>query len=108
MYKGVDIILTEPICSCDERNLRWSIPVNDKGNPFLVIHCGTCKTRLEVPTEQFKARFMLNKLYPAEQRQRELDAQPPPPPKVEKTKPGDLIDFMSHLKKRRAEDDLPS
>ncbi len=104
MFKTVEITLDGPICSCDERNLNWHVPQNAKGQPFLVISCGTCKTRLEVPNEQFKARFFLHKPYPEEIRRRAEEAKPPPPPP--KKNPGDVIDFMSHLKKKQ--ENLPS
>lgn len=110
MFQRMEITLDGPICPCEERKLSWSVPANPKGQPYLVIHCTTCGAKLEVPNEHFKARISLQRGYPNDIKAREVvEAKKKAVEKVEKKKePADVIDFMSHLKKRRAEDDLPS
>lgn len=60
MFKRIDILLSGPICSCDEQNLSWAIGEG----PSLFLNCKTCDTKLNVPNSKFVARFVLDKKYP--------------------------------------------
>jgi hypothetical protein len=67
VFKQIDIQLTEPICSCDEQKLSWTIILLDDKRFGLIIMCNLCKTKLEVPHKKFLATFSLDKPYPGKQ-----------------------------------------
>lgn len=60
MFESFQIILSEPICSCENQNLEWGITYDRR----LVITCITCCTKLEVPYSTLTALFFLKKPYP--------------------------------------------
>ncbi len=64
MFKRATIELTGPICDCEIQNLGWDIGNEGVGKPTLEIICKTCKTRLTVSNEKFRATFILDQSYP--------------------------------------------
>lgn len=62
MFIRINICLTEPICTCEENYLTWTVGSIPK--PYLEIRCDLCGTKIVVPHEKFFARFILDTPYP--------------------------------------------
>jgi len=75
MFKGVELYFSEPICSCEEKDLSWSIPRDKSGKPCLRVSCTKCEVELNIPNEKFSAVFIFEKLYPADQKRVDEEAQ---------------------------------
>lgn len=64
MFDRIVIHLTEPICSCEEQALSWSICQDRDRQSCLRIACRTCKTILIASNRTFVASFALERNYP--------------------------------------------
>ena len=60
MFDSIVIRLTEPICPCDPPKPSWDVARDKAGDPYLIVRCPACNTRLEVPNNQFVASFQYN------------------------------------------------
>ena len=65
MFKGVEIQLTGPLCSCKEMNLNWGIIRRGEKDHDLLITCGTCKHVTIIDNDSFLVRFKPDIPYPA-------------------------------------------
>jgi len=67
MFKNITINLSEPICSCNEQNLKWIISATDWSAQFI---CKTCNVKLTIPMEKLFYSFKLDKDYPGRQKEK--------------------------------------
>lgn len=63
MFKRISIELRGPLCNCPKQNLAWNTPAGADGKPTLRIWCKGCNVTLDIPNEQFQARFELERPY---------------------------------------------
>jgi hypothetical protein len=62
MFKDITINLTEPICNCEEKKLRFGFTNDDS----IYIRCTICETRINVSKQHFVGSFHLDRPYPAD------------------------------------------
>jgi hypothetical protein len=77
MFKDITINLTEPVCTCEEKNLSWGFSTDNKS---VFIRCETCKTLVFIPREKLTGNFHFDEPYPAD-----LKPSQKPKPKVKFT-----------------------
>jgi hypothetical protein len=72
VFRHINIIMSGPICTCDESNLAWDVK-RDRSTKKVsfVISCQTCKTKLVVPQKKFLAGFVLDRPYPGKKQDTE-------------------------------------
>lgn len=63
MFKRISIELTEPICTCKQQSLGWSVDSQPEGSG-LCITCKECKTSLKIPYTKLLGQFAFDKPYP--------------------------------------------
>jgi hypothetical protein len=74
VFQSLRITLTGPICECEEQDISWGLPLDVKGNTYMVLTCKTCEAKLTVPHQYLRASITCTKPYPGRK-------TPPPPPK---------------------------
>jgi hypothetical protein len=99
MFDLAILHLSGPICKCLEQNLSWAITftTGEVKKAGLKIICSTCKTTLEIPNSEFKARIVLKEPYPGKQVP-EPEVLKNPPPKLEVLEGGKVIEFPKEEK----------
>ncbi len=62
MFKHIEFIFTEPICSCEPFNFKWGMKNTDSDfGDAIVIWCNTCKTKLVLPDQTLQATFTVRR-----------------------------------------------
>jgi len=61
MFRHLEFVLDNPICTCDNLNLDWILHQPPAGKSELQIICKGCGVGLRVPPETMKYGFRFNK-----------------------------------------------
>jgi hypothetical protein len=64
VFKKITIHLASPICTCEEQNIQWTLPIDKNKATQLALECKTCGVVLLIPNKKFVAGFQFDKPYP--------------------------------------------